>query len=290
MGGIEVVAAVSGTTRIVALLGHPVGHTKSPRMQNAAFRAAGLDCCYIAFDVLPEHLADALKGLRALGLLGANVTIPHKETVAALLDEVDREAAFIGAVNTIVNRDGRLCGYNTDGRGFLRSLDDAGITAQGKRILLLGAGGAARAVGYHLAQQAAQLIIANRTPERAERLVADLMSVGTDVQGISMHEVQHDAFLDGMDIIVNATSLGLKPSDPSPIDTKLIRVRHAVCDLIYHDTRLVLGARQAGARALTGQGMLLWQGALAFELWTGQGAPVEFMRQALESKKQEASF
>ncbi len=281
MGGIEGGATVRGTTRIVALLGHPVSHTKSPLMQNAAFRAAGLDCCYVAFDVLPASLADALKGLRALGLLGANVTIPHKEAVVALLDHVDREAAFIGAVNTIVNRNGCLCGYNTDGRGFMRSLDDAGITAQGKRILLLGAGGAARAVGYCLAQQAAQLVIANRTPERAERLVTDLMNIGTDVQGISMHDIQRDAFLDGMDIIVNATSVGLKPSDPSPINTELIRERHAVCDLIYQDTPLVLGARQAGARALTGQGMLLWQGVLAFELWTEQCAPVEFMRQAL---------
>jgi shikimate dehydrogenase len=272
---------ISGTTRIVALLGHPVAHTKSPSMQNAAFHAAGLDCCYVAFDVMPQSLADAVGGMRALRLLGANVTIPHKEAVPALLDEVDHEAAFIGAVNTIVNRDGRLCGYNTDGRGFMRSLEDAGIETAGRRVLMIGAGGAARAVGYYLAQQAAELVIANRTPERAERLAADLLEVGADVRGVSMTDVQRADMMSGMDVIINATSAGLNPSDPSPVDGTLFTSRHAVCDLIYHDTPLILGARRAGARTLNGQGMLLWQGALAFELWTGLAAPVEVMREAL---------
>ncbi|KAF0182931.1 MAG: aroE [Nitrospirae bacterium] len=281
MAAVEQVSHISGKTRIAALLGHPVGHTLSPRMQNAAFRAAGLDCCYVAFDVQPSSLPDAVLGMRALGLLGANVTIPHKESVLALLDEVDSEAIFIGAVNTIVNREGRLCGYNTDGRGFMRSLADENIAAAGKQVLLLGAGGAARAVGYYLAREAAELVIANRTPEKAQRLAADLEGLGAGVKGVSMTDIQNAVFLDGMDIIINATSAGLNHSDPPLIESSLFNERHVVCDLIYRDTPLILGARHAGARTLTGRGMLLWQGVLAFELWTTLPAPVDVMRKAL---------
>lgn len=281
MAAVEQVSHISGKTRIAALLGHPVGHTLSPRMQNAAFRAIGLDCCYVAFDVQPSSLPDAVLGMRALGLLGANVTIPHKESVLALLDEVDSEAIFIGAVNTIVNREGRLCGYNTDGRGFMRSLADENIAVAGKQVLLLGAGGAARAVGYYLAQEAAELVIANRTPEKAQRLAADLEGLGAGVKGVSMTDIQNAVFLDGMDIIINATSAGLNHSDPPLIESSLFNERHVVCDLIYRDTPLILGACYAGARTLTGQGMLLWQGVLAFELWTTLPAPVDVMRKAL---------
>ncbi|HSW64195.1 MAG TPA: shikimate dehydrogenase [Dissulfurispiraceae bacterium] len=289
MAAEEQVSNISGKTRIVALLGHPVGHTLSPRMQNAAFRSVGLDCCYVAFDVQPSSLPDAVLGMRALGLLGANVTIPHKESVSALLDEVDSEAVFIGAVNTIVNRNGRLCGYNTDGLGFMRSLVDENIAAAGKQVLILGAGGAARAVAYYLAQEAAELVLANRTPEKAERLAADLTGLGAGVRGVSMEDIQHAAFLDDMDIIIHATSSGLNPSDPPLIDSSLFNERQVVCDLIYRDTPLVLGARQAGARTLTGLGMLLWQGVLAFELWTTLAAPVDIMRHALMESRQNSA-
>lgn len=267
---------ISGMTRIAALFGYPVEHSKSPCMQNAAFAETGIDGCYVAFSVPPEELPGAVQGIRSLGLLGVNLTVPHKEAVIPLLDEIDPEASFIGAVNTVVNRSGRLVGFNTDGRGFMRSLAEAGIDVSGKRVLLLGAGGAARAVGYYLAQEAASIVIVNRTKGKAEALAADLNRVRSVVS-----VAEHVARFEEVDLVVNTTSLGLKAGDAVPVDTALLSRRHAVCDLIYHETPLLQGAAAAGAKVLNGSGMLLWQGALAFELWTGIPAPVAVMRKAL---------
>jgi shikimate dehydrogenase len=275
------VTEISGKTKIAALFGYPVEHTKSPRMQNAAFAAMRIDACYVAFSVPPQYLPGAVEGIRSLGLIGVNLTIPHKEAVLSLLDEIDSEAQFIGAVNTIVNQKGRLSGFNTDGRGFMRSLAESGITVQGKRLLMLGAGGAARAIGFYLAREAASLTIVNRTRSKAELLAADLNSLSQIVSVADCTSLDHASFFEEVDIIINTTALGLKSGDQLPMKVTYLKPHHVVCDLIYHDTPLLKSAEAKGVKVLNGLGMLLWQGALAFELWTNQKAPVEIMRKAI---------
>ena len=269
---------ITGKTKIAGIFGYPVEHTLSPAMHNAAFEALGMDCCYVPFVVHPDRLSAAVEAVRALNLLGVNITVPHKEKVIPMLDRIDDEASFIGAVNTIVNSDGRLTGYNTDGRGFMQSLSESGIDVKKRNVLIIGAGGAARAIGYYLAQKAKGLHIYGRTPERAERLAADLKKVSDKVLA-----VQDISSVGGFDIIVNATPLGLKDDDPLPLDAGLLRGKKTVCDLIYKDTRLLREASKSGCITMNGLGMLLWQGVLAFELWTGRKPDVDVMRKALIS-------
>jgi shikimate dehydrogenase len=267
---------LSGRTRITGLLGYPVEHTLSPAMHNAAFEALGLDYCYVAFPVHPDYLEEAVKGITALNLRGINVTIPHKEKVISFLDEVDKEASIIGAVNTIVNSDGRLKGYNTDGRGFMQSLVECGISAEGKEVLIVGAGGASRAISYYLGKEAKKLYLYDIEKEKAERLVSDLKKIFDNIfmcDDISKTEK--------FNILINATPLGLKEEGPLPFDTALLRIDQIVCDLIYKKTRLLEEASKKGCITLDGLGMLLWQGVFAFELWTGQSPPVDIMRDAL---------
>ena len=269
---------ISGTTRVVALFGFPVEHTLSPVMQNAAFAHCGLDYCYIPFAVHPKDLGSGIDALRSLNLCGANLTIPHKESAIPFLDLLDDEARSIGAVNTIVHRSGELTGYNTDGKGFVASLREQGIQTEGRRVLIIGAGGASRAVGYYLSRSAKALHIYNRTPGKAESLASFLSGGGADVQVL-----QDLSFLPSYDVIVNATPLGLRDGDPLPFDPSLLSASQAVCDLIYHKTPLLERAEQMGCTTADGLGMLLWQGVFAFELWTGMQPPVEVMRTALLS-------
>jgi shikimate dehydrogenase len=269
---------ISGKTKIVGIFGHPIEHTLSPLMHNSAFEAMGLDICYVAFDVSPEDLKDAVRAIKALGLLGVNVTIPHKEKVIQLLDTVDEEALFIGAVNTIVHSDGRLYGYNTDGRGFLHSLSEEGVSFEGKRILIIGAGGAARAISYCLGEKAASLHLYDIDRAKAERLVNDLNRFQ---KGVYLLDDLRN--MGGQDILINATPLGWKDDDPLPVEPEAISPEMVVCDLVYKNTRLLKEAKEKGAKAINGSGMLLWQGALAFELWTGKRPPVELMRKVLLS-------
>jgi len=269
---------VTGRTKIIGIFGYPVEHTLSPAMHNAAFEHLGLDYCYLPFLVRPDALQQAVEALRALSLVGVNITVPHKEAVLPFLDEVDSEAAFIGAVNTLVNKDGRLTGYNTDGRGFMLSLASRGIEVSGRKILLVGAGGAARAVSYYLSAKAEKLVIYNRGREKLRRLVDDLSKVRENVSA-----TEELCGIEQFDIIVNATSLGLKPDDPLPFDPKPLTGSHVVCDLIYRDTPLLVTADRQGCVAVNGLGMLLYQGVLAFELWTSLAAPVEVMKKALLS-------
>jgi shikimate dehydrogenase len=271
---------ISGRTKITGIFGYPVEHTLSPAMHNAAFKALGLDYCYVPFLVHPDYLKDAVKAIRALNLCGVNVTIPHKEKVMPLLDEINEEASFIGAVNTIVNSGGNLIGYNTDGKGFMQSLIESGISVEGKDILIIGAGGASRAVSYYLSQKTKTLYLYNRNKNRAEKLVQDLKKIRNNVtliEDISSIERFH--------IIINATPLGLKKEDPLPFDISLLRPGQTVCDLIYKKTRLLEEASKKGCATLDGLGMLLWQGLFAFELWTGKTPKVEVMRNALKSNK-----
>jgi shikimate dehydrogenase len=264
---------ISGATKVIAIFGHPVSHSLSPAMHNSAFRKMGIDYCYIALDVHPSGLRAALEGVREMNFAGLNITVPHKETVMPMLDKVDPEASFIGAVNTIVNRNGKLIGYNTDGRGFMRSLEEESVDVEGKRVLLVGAGGAARAVSWYLAEAGSGLSIYNRTAGKAELLVGDLAINYKNVRSVGSLEGLGEA-----DIVINSTSLGLKVQDPLPFDPSGLKPGAVVVDLIYQDTPLIQQARQAGHKAIGGLGMLLWQGVLASELWTGQIPPHEHMK------------
>lgn len=267
---------ISGKTKVIGIFGYPVEHTLSPAMHNAAFDVLALDCCYVPFLVHPDYLADAVRAIKAMNIRGVNITVPHKEKVIALLDEVDEEASFIGAVNTVVNTEGKLKGYNTDGRGFMQSVLEHDITLEGKDILIVGAGGASRAIGYHLCQKAGSLSLYGRTKEKAKKLVNDLSRVRNNV---SLSEEISD--MGKFHIIVNATPLGLNEADPLPFNINQLNKDQVVCDLIYKKTHLLKEAAKKGCITLDGLGMLLWQGVFAFEIWTGIRPPVEIMRSAL---------
>ncbi|MBI5664737.1 MAG: shikimate dehydrogenase [Nitrospirae bacterium] len=270
---------VSGKTRIAGIFGYPIEHTLSPMMHNAAFQALGLDMCYVPFKVLPEALPDAVKAIRSLNMTGVNITVPHKEKVIPLLDKVNEEAAFIGAVNTITNTEGMLTGFNTDGRGFLSSLAEEGISIEGNNILIIGAGGASRAVSYYLSEKASSLSLFDTDRPKAQKLVNDLCMIRSNVSlvGDMGNKIQPD-------IVINATPLGLKPDDPLPFNPDLITSKMVICDLVYKKTGLLKEAELRGAKIIEGSGMLLWQGVLAFELWTGVKPPVDTMRDTLLSK------
>jgi shikimate dehydrogenase len=269
---------ITGKTRIAGIFGYPVGHTLSPAMQNAAFSHCGLDYCYLPFSVAPEGLGRAIDAIRALGLCGVNLTVPHKETAIPFLDRMDEEAAAIGAVNTVTNNDNVLIGYNTDGKGFVMSLKERGVSLEDSRALIIGAGGASRAVGYYLSKTAKTLHLYNRTREKAVALASHL----TGQKG-KAEVTESLSSVAAYDIIINSTSLGLKANDPLPLDADLLNPSQVVCDLIYRKTPLLQKAAEKGCTTIDGLGMLLWQGAYAFELWTGVTAPVEVMRTALLS-------
>ena len=273
-----------------AVIGHPVGHTLSPAMHLASFRAIGFDGDYSAFDVEPDGLAVAMRRFAAEGYRGINCTIPHKEAVLRLMSRLDASAIRCAAVNTVkIEPDGSMIGYNTDCDGFRLSLEEAGFSFAGRRIVLLGAGGAARAVAVAcLDAGCSALAIANRTRERAEALAKtladmDQASAVSAIGGASSAETM-DALRDA-DLIVNATSVGLRPDDPSAVPPGIIREGQTVCDIIpvRRETPTLTAARQAGAKAVGGIGMLVHQGAAAFRIWTGLEPDVAAMFKALEA-------
>jgi len=275
---------ISGETKICALIGDPVEHTMSPVMHNTAYEKLGLDYIYIPFRVTPEQLEQAVDGLRALNVRGFNVTIPHKVTIIPMLDGLDPIAEKIGAVNTVVNTDGELRGYNTDADGFLKALLEWGIEPGGKNVVVLGAGGAARAVTYILADKVGSLAILNRQEELdwAEN-IAELIEedFGRVVRVLELRDEFLAEALQKADILVNATSVGMSPAgDKSPVPAGLLRKDLVVFDVVYNpiNTRLLNEAKAAGARTISGIDMLAWQGALAFEKWTGQAAPTDLMK------------
>ncbi|MCZ6789806.1 MAG: shikimate dehydrogenase [Chloroflexi bacterium] len=271
--------------RRVGIIGYPLGHSVSPAFQQAAFDHHGLDVRFEVWETPPDALGGVVTGLRSPDALGASVTVPHKAAVIPLLDRLSEPAQRVGAVNLIVNRDGLLEGHNTDTAGFLRALrEDGEFDPTGKRALLLGAGGAARAVAHVLLEQGvAALTIANRTPERARQLAADLGD-GAPVSAVSL-EPSDLAVGGGWHLIVNCTTLGLRHSvgeKQSPIPSASIPPGALVCDLVYNppETPLLREAKRAGARTLGGLPMLIYQGAEAFQLWTGKEAPLTVMFQA----------
>jgi len=266
--------------RRAGIIGRPVRHSLSPAFQGAAFEACGLDVQYELWDTAPEALAGRLVSLRAPEFLGANVTIPYKEAVIPLLDELGGQSARAGAVNTIVNRDGRLFGFNTDGPGFVSALkDEAGFDPAGRSILLLGAGGAARGIAFALAEaRVGSLTIANRSLQRAERLAGDV----TTAMAGPVDAIATPTSLLPYDCVVNGTSVGMHGGSApgqSPVNLETARPGTLVADIVYAplETPMLHAAKARGLPVLGGLAMLVYQGALAFELWTGLAAPVEVM-------------
>ncbi len=260
----------------LGIIGHPVAHSLSPAIQGAALRVASVDATYDRWDTRPDNLAARVAVLREPDCLGANVTIPHKQAVLSLLDEVAPLAAEIGAVNTIVNDDGRLTGHNTDGGGFVAALQEAGFAPAGNSFLLVGAGGAARGIAFALRHAGAgALAITNRTAARAQAL-AD--AVGAETAPFDAPPAPYDC-------VVNCTSAGMHGSgaeDTLPCDPAAADPATLIVDIVYapEETPLLRAAHEAGLRTLGGLPMLIHQGALAFELWTGRPAPLDAMREA----------
>jgi len=279
---------ISGATRVVGVIGDPVDHTASPAMHNAAFKDLGLDYVYVAFRVGNAELSEAIEGIRGLNIAGMNVTVPHKKAVMAYLDVISPEARTIGAVNTIVNKDGKLIGHNTDAFGFTKSVDLEGTLKKWPQtVVLLGAGGAARAVLFALLQrpEVERIHLINRTKAKGKLLANEMDSEGRVYTG---------SLSDGewaeVGLLINSTSVGLFPDvTSSPLqDASVIRPDMLVVDIIYKplQTQLMLKAGECGATVINGLGMLVWQGVRAFELWTGVIPRSEIMvSAALENMK-----
>jgi shikimate dehydrogenase len=277
-----------GTTRILGIFGDPVAHSLSPVMQNAALQQAGIDAVYVPFHVKAADLGEAVAAIRWLGIWGVNVTVPHKEAVCAYLDEVDASARLIGAVNTIVNRQGALVGYNTDASGFLRSLaEDLDFSAGGKRVLLLGAGGACRAAVVALCRAGvARIAVANRTRSRAEGLVREFAGIfmQTRFEHFGLEPDQLKFAADNVDLLVNTSAVGLKGESFAGLPWEELIPGTAVYDMVYslQGTPLIREAGRRGLRASGGVGMLVCQGEEAFFLWTGKKPPAGLMKKALQ--------
>ena len=278
---------VSGSTRLYGIMGYPIGHSLSPLMHTLAFRHHGLDAVYLPFSVAPQDLGRAVAGSVALGVAGFNVTIPHKESIMACLDEVTDEAKAIGAVNTVHVRDGHTTGHNTDGAGFLQPLQDLGASLNQWSVCVLGAGGAARALAAALLNAGCpQLVITNRTPARSERLAADLQN------RFAAAEVRAAPIADAADaarqsrLVVNATSIGMHEGDAPVLPSRCFRPGQIVYDIVYRplNTPFLRDARAAGATTIGGLDMLMGQGAAAFTIWTGLAFPLDAVRPALEAR------
>jgi shikimate dehydrogenase len=295
----------TGSTKIVGLIGWPVAHSLSPVMHNAAFAALGLDYCYVAMPVSPEparKLGQAVQGMRALGMRGCNVTVPHKERVISYADELTPFARLTGAVNTLaVEDDGRIVGDNTDGPGLVAYFEHNGVVVRDGRALVLGAGGSARAaVAGLLSAGCARITVLNRSVERAESLVRELarsfpehvVLAARDGRTTADQSLRYGRFPQDIadsavvsDIVVQCTSVGMGSDTLAWDPDTAIRPEQVVCDLVYHPrkTALLELAERSGARTLGGVGMLVFQGALSFQRWTGQPAPIDVMFRAVEN-------
>ena len=274
---------IKGSTNIVGLIGHPVEHSFSPPMHNAAFEKLGMDYAYVAFDVDPNNLGSAIEGAKSLNIKGFNVTIPHKIEVMQFLDEIDEVAGLIGAVNTIDFKN--MKGYNTDGIGAIRAIEDV-ISIKDKNVVIAGAGGASRAISFYLAKYGADSItILNRNVDRAISLAGDVLDSGliADVQADSISEINN--YLSDADILVDTTPMGMHPHvDDEPIArAEDMHEDLVVFDAVYNpnETVLIKEAIKAGAKPVYGIKMLLYQGAESFKIWTGVDAPVDEMEKAL---------
>ena len=279
---------IKGTTSIYGIFGHPVAHSLSPLMHNSAFYSLGLDSIYVAFDVVPENLKSASIAIRSMNIKGINVTIPHKERIMDFLDHVSTDVELTGAVNTVKNEDGKLTGYNTDVGGFLRAIkEDLDFSPRGKTALIFGAGGAARAVlTAFCTNQIQKITVVNRTAEKARGLVSEFQGTfnNIDINACSMSDVKgFEDIIAEVDIVVNSTSLGMEAKGKIDIPFHRMDKSAVVYDLVYKplETGLIRESKKAGLCAAGGIGMLLYQGAESFEIWTGMKAPVNEMKKAL---------
>ena len=281
----------------LGLIGYPVAHSLSPRMHRAAFDALGIEAHYALWETQPDRLVKRIASLRFAEILGANITIPYKENVVSLVDECDPLAARIGAINTILNRSGRLVGYNTDAPGFIRALTEfAAFDCPGKKVVILGTGGAARAAALGLLENGVgEVTLLGRNEKHIQNLLHHLrkltakMHGTTRVYGALLESPESSRFLTTVDLLVNATPVGLKADDTTLLlDIKVLPTTALVMDMIFNPplTPLLHAAQAHGCQVLNGLSMLLYQGALAFELWTGRPAPIEVMQRALGLAKE----
>ena len=278
---------INGQTRIVGVIGDPVQHSRSPQMHNAAILERKLDYVYVPFHVRSGELQEAIEGFKALNVLGVNVTIPHKQTVMSILDDVSHEATLIGAANTLIFCDGRVSGDNTDAQGFLRAMTEEGIDIPvGGSAVVLGAGGAARAVVVALALSGLDLItIANRTGWKAIQFEKDLATISeTEISAVDLASNQLNLAIRSADLLVNTTSVGMQETDQLLIDPDFLNPGTIVYEIVYTppETPLLRVAREKGCQTIGGIGMLVHQGAIAFEKWIGIVPNVETMRIALK--------
>ena len=278
---------ITGQTKIVGIIGDPIEHSRSPQIHNAAITALGLDYVYVAFHVQPNNLGAAIEGFKATNVVGINVTIPHKQNVISYLDEISREATLIGAVNTLIFKDGAISGENTDAPGFLQAMQEEGLDVpQGGSAVIIGAGGSARAIVVALALAGVQTIcIANRTVSRAVALATDLSDkTDASIYGIGLDDPRLPSAVEMSQLVVNTASTSMDVSHPLLIDPEWLTPQSIVYDIVYTppETRLLQAAAEKECHTVGGLGMLVHQGAIAFERWTGVNPPVETMRQALQ--------
>lgn len=279
---------LSGTTKVLGIIGKPVRHSLSPLMQNAALEACGLDYVYVPFEVLPENIGMAIGGLKALGVAGFNVTIPHKTDVMSYLDELDESAVAAGAVNTVKNVSGRLVGFNTDGDGLLRSLaDDLGFDPQSCTIVVIGAGGAARGAIAALCRAGAKrIVIANRSHDRATELASAMSArfCGTELSIATGYD-ELCSCLPHSDLLINTTSVGMNHDRIPFLCLNALSSTAKVYDMVYSPrvTPLLSEAAELGLMGVNGLGMLAAQGELAFTIWTGEIPPKGLMKRALDT-------
>ncbi|MBC7090923.1 MAG: shikimate dehydrogenase [Nitrososphaeria archaeon] len=280
-------------SKVCCLIGDPIEHTISPLIHNIAFQKLGIDYVYVAFRVKKSMLKMAVDGVKALNIRGLNVTIPHKVEIINYLDKVDKLAENIGAVNTVVNEDGKLIGYNTDGPGAIKALQDKGFYLRGKRILILGAGGAARAIAYYIArEEPSEIIILNRSVEKALE-VSDKIGCEMNIscKAAKLEEENLKKALENTDLLINCTSVGMFPNlEETLVPKAFLKMDMTVMDIVYNPiyTRLLREAADVGCNIICGIDMLVNQAALSFEIWTGIKAPVEEMRRtALEALRKD---
>ncbi|MGN0142556.1 MAG: shikimate dehydrogenase [Roseburia sp.] len=281
---------ISGTTGLLCLIGSPVGHSGSPAMYNYSFEKLGLDYAYLAFDIKVEEVADFIRSMKLLNMRGCNVTMPCKTEAAKYVDELSPAARIIGAVNTIVNENGKLVGHITDGEGFVNNLRDNGVEIRGKKITVAGGGGAATAIQVQCALEGAREIsifnikdqFFSRTLETADKIRAEKPECVVNVYDIADQETMRREVADS-DIFANATIVGMKPMENESVikDVSMFRPGLVVTDAVYNpkETRLLREAKEAGCKCIGGQGMLLWQGVAAFKLYTGKDMPVEEVKE-----------
>lgn len=280
---------VKATTDIYGIFGHPVKHSLSPDMHNSAFNTLGLNSVYVAFDIDPESIEEAARAIRVMGIRGINITIPHKQTIIPYLDEVSPDAKLTGAVNTVKNENGKLLGYNTDVGGFLRAIrEDLDFSPEGNTLFLIGAGGAARAVLSAFCMNGGAVvyitdIIKDKALELANQFKANFQNITIETVELDNQNLIEQKFNEA-DILVNASPAGMDGVGSLDIPLTSLNKNAVVYDLVYKppDTSLLKEAKQLGHKASGGLSMLLYQGAESFEIWTGENAPVEIMKKALE--------